>query len=501
MDLQKIASKIVLAYGHYSYDDLKKYLKDHPKADKTKHWIEGERGEQRSPKKEEKVPKNHLNFFNIPESVSGKEVEGVAPTFNIANSAFMTREDDKVSFYIKGVKVENPDHIKKLTERAQAAVMLNTKKYTNIRINTEDLESGGNPDVLAIATNPEWKPQRKTHKYQRDDQPCVMVRSPEKMKKAKLKVMVTNSEFVNKIPILHARIQKGLDKGEPVAAVLYMMTEFGVRPGTFGTKNYGALTMHRKYVHDMGDKIVVKNMPMKHDNRLNCEITDPRVLKIFRDCMKAGDELDAGDKRKNFVFLPKVTSKQFDDTFNETVGKEFNPKNIRTYIATKTAKDMMDEFFFNNGIGEKMSLANRYELMKKICKVVSKLIHNQPSMSFESYVDHSVLEPLGIDLVWSEGNPYLKAKKEEKKQKLVFKKDLEKQKKLKLLWKKYLEKIDLLKKRMKEKKSPSLASLKETEAHFLKLENSNRAKLGLPETTKLGLEYSKKLFDTYSLSV
>jgi len=501
MNIDKIASKIFLAYGFHTYEQMKEYLTKHPKADKAKHWVEDEKGNKVDPKKlPTKVMKKFLPQFDIPQSVSGKETEGKESSFSVANSAFMKRDENNVAtFYVKGKAVVNPDHIKKLIERAKAAVLINTKKYTNIRINAENLDSDSMPDILAIATNPDWKPSRKLHKLQRDDQPCVMIRSPKSMEKSKLKVMVNNTEFTKAVPALYSNIQKGLDAKSPAAAVLYMMTEFGVRPGTLGTKNYGALTLHRKYVHDEGNQIRITNMPMKHDNRLNCVITDPRVLEIFRASMKAGDALETNDKRKNFVFMPTVTSKQVDEMFAAAVGPAFTQKNIRTYIASKTAKDMMDEFFFNEGVGEKMSLANRYNLMKKISKVVSKLIHNQPSMSFGSYIDPVIFEPLGIELVWSENNPYEKAVKQEKKQKLMDKKQILKQKNIDKADRQWNGYTKALIKKLKEKAPAKLKEFKKAYKQALIDSNEERSKQGLPEKNILGFGLAKQLYSQFKV--
>lgn len=497
MNLDRIASKIVTAYGFHTYKELKDYLKRHPKADREKHWVETAEGTPGKPEADDKVPKKDQSLFQIPKSISLDTTD-----FDVGNSAFMKKDDQgKVKFFVQGKEIDDQAKIDKLVERAKVAHLFNTKQYTNIRLNTEGLDTDTTPDVLAIATNPLWKPVKKSHKLQRDAQPCVIIRNVKVMEKAKLNNMINNAEFTKAVPNLYSTIQKGLDAGQPEAAVLYMMTEFGVRPGTLGTKNFGAITITRKHTHDLGDKIVIKNMPMKHKNILNCEITDPRVIKIMRAGMKAGDAMDAKDNRKGFVFLPIVGQTKIDKMFEDAVGPAFTQKNIRTYIATKTAKDMMDEFFFNEGVGEKMSLEKRFELRRKICKTVSKLIHNEDSMSYGSYIDHVVFEALGIDEKWSDANPYTKIKKDTKKQKVQDKKEVERQKKMKIREKTWNGYIKTLADRLKKTGSPGAKKhFKEFLVRGLEDSKLAREKAGLPPAKGLTFEEAKKLYDMFSLT-
>lgn len=194
---------------------------------------------------------------------------------------------------------------------------------------------------------------------------------------------------------------EGDDKEKQCSAIIGMIAHTGLRPGGRAafekTKNRGISTLSPKNITFKGNKAIL-NFTGKSYHENNSEFTDSLLVNYLKDRVAL-----AKKNKSDFVFDYDRT--EADDMFKNKMGyKGLKLKDMRTYIATSMAKDIL----FKNFETFKDNLSDKEKTNQKIiaarlrdCYVkVSTKLNNSPMMAKNSYIHPNIkldfLEKLGV---------------------------------------------------------------------------------------------------------
>lgn len=178
--------------------------------------------------------------------------------------------------------------------------------------------------------------------------------------------------------------------GDDRAAVAMLVRATGMRPGserkTGGQKQaFGATTLQAQHVSIDGD-LISFDFIGKNGKPIQFE-THNRVLAAALEPHLAG-------KSGEQPLFPGVNENDVNAYLKGAIGDEFKTKDLRTVLATTTARARVDELHPEDI--QALSPAERKRVRKDICEAISERLGNTPAEVQKSYVDPGVWDALGL---------------------------------------------------------------------------------------------------------
>lgn len=185
------------------------------------------------------------------------------------------------------------------------------------------------------------------------------------------------------------------------AAIISIITQTGLRPGTTKgyeeTGNRGVLTLSPENVTVEGNKIIL-NFVGKSYQLNNAEIVDDELADYMKKKLS---------QKKSGEFLFDTTEGKLNGLYKKIGKKDTSLKDLRTFRATKIAKDMLESTKLD--LPEKPSQIKKMikERLKEVFEEVSQKLNNTPSMAKTSYIHPQVitdwLKSMGVEPKLIEG--------------------------------------------------------------------------------------------------
>ena len=169
------------------------------------------------------------------------------------------------------------------------------------------------------------------------------------------------------------RIEKDFNKSDE-AKVLYLINQTGFRVGGQGQPGkhqvYGASTLKSEHIKIDGNKITF-NFQGKKNVTQNHTITNGKMANFL-------------ETRLSETKIFKTNDTKIRKYLKEISGKNYLVKDFRTYVATISAKALVDK------MPTPITKADKARIVKFVSEQVSKILGNTPSMAKSSYIDPSV---------------------------------------------------------------------------------------------------------------
>ncbi len=184
------------------------------------------------------------------------------------------------------------------------------------------------------------------------------------------------------------------------AAIISIITKTGLRPGSIAgfekTKNRGVSTLSKENVTINGDRVIINFVGKSYMNN-NAEIVDKTLADYLSKRM---------NETSDDEFILNATPTQITKVFDKVGRKGLKVKDIRTFTATKMAKDILE-----NDTSPPPPLPETKKDIKNVVKTkldlifnqVSQRLNNTPAMAKSSYVHpkiiHNWLNEMGVEPV------------------------------------------------------------------------------------------------------
>lgn len=175
----------------------------------------------------------------------------------------------------------------------------------------------------------------------------------------------------------HGKIMKKIEKDfnkSDEAKVLYLINKTGFRIGGQGQPGkhqvYGASTLKSEHIKVDGDKISF-NFQGKQNVAQSHTITDAKMAQFL-------------EGRLSEIKIFKTNDTKIRAYLKEISGKNYLVKDFRTYVATTSAKALVDK------MPTPITKADKAHIEKFVSTQVSKILGNTPGMAKASYIDPSV---------------------------------------------------------------------------------------------------------------
>lgn len=367
MNIDKITESISrIAIGFPSEEALRKYLKEHPKADRKNHWVELSDGK----------PSGSSELFQVPKQI-GKEDDYIDLTKSVLRSSTPNQDGTYDWYDFKGKKVTDSAVIFR-AERLMTELSL-SPNLTGVRVFTDHRIGSKKP--FAIAYNSGWEKRASAN-------PFKYYYTDAQIKTSNDRIMQKNIVFSQVYDERKPQIMKDAENGIVEAVIIRFIDRHHIRIGTQGQKNDGLCTMKAKYCHVKGNSVEIIDMPTKSDQKYSGTITDPILVRELKKRLakSSPDDIvfrDTNDERVN-QYLKKALGDE-----------EYSTKNIRTCEATGLAfKHVFESIKIKNGQPVLPSLEERYKIMAEACEVASKALNNTPDVCHSNYIDKRVWEIL-----------------------------------------------------------------------------------------------------------
>lgn len=191
--------------------------------------------------------------------------------------------------------------------------------------------------------------------------------------------------------------KEGMDEtSKQSLAVIAIIANTGLRPGSrvgfLKTKNRGVSTLHPDNVQIKGDTINFDFIGKSYQQNVST-IKDKKLADYLTKLKK---------ERKGEQFLFSVNKAQLMDAFREKLGfKGLKLKDLRTYVATDKAKNLLYESDLPPLPLTDNPKKNKQNLQKKLMDVfekVSQTLNNTPMMAKNSYIHPAVIHQHVLDL-------------------------------------------------------------------------------------------------------
>lgn len=180
----------------------------------------------------------------------------------------------------------------------------------------------------------------------------------------------------DKIPEIQAQIGKDVAGGSEEAACLSTIISTGIRPGSekdTGAEKvaYGATTLKAEHVKVDGEGNVSLQFTGKKGVDLNIPVTDKAVADMLV-------ERTVGKDPGSPVF--NTSAQNLSDYTHSLAGGGFKTKDMRTYLGTKTARDLVKTM-------PTPKTPKEYKAsVMRVAKVVSTKLGNTPPVALQSYI-------------------------------------------------------------------------------------------------------------------
>lgn len=189
-------------------------------------------------------------------------------------------------------------------------------------------------------------------------------------------------ELRERIPEIDKRLTKDAENDDTALAAL-LIRRMGLRPGSdtdtkAEKKAFGATNLKASHIKasEAGGKVRA-NFTGKKGVELDLELNDPELARLLegrRQGKGDGDRLLNTDERKLRAYMGRVAP-------------GVKPKDLRTYLGTSTARDLVASMPVPTT--EKEYKSQRRE----VGKAVSKLLGNTPTVALSSYIAPSAFGP------------------------------------------------------------------------------------------------------------
>jgi DNA topoisomerase-1 len=206
-----------------------------------------------------------------------------------------------------------------------------------------------------------------------------------------------NSKLIDQIKTkADDAMDNGDDKQKQIGAIIKIISHTGLRIGSRAafqkTKNRGVCTLNPENVKIDKNDIYFSFVGKSYKNNTS-HINDAKLAKVLLDLK----EKNSGE---NFLFNHDRVS--VDRMFKNTFGfKKLKLKDMRTYIATSLAKDVLYE---DKSFGKKLTGNDKENKkliqghLQKCYGIVSKKLNNTPIMARDSYIHPAVVQDWLIQL-------------------------------------------------------------------------------------------------------
>ena len=368
--ITKIASLIRTAIGFPTEEALKSYLKKHPKADRSNHWVES------SPERKPEVKNQKLT--EVPEKI-GRGDDVIDVTKSLVRGETPDRFGNYNWYDYSGKKVEDDAAVFRANRLARELSVLNPE-MTGVRVFTDFRKGSRKPYAMVYSDT--WQKQK-------GSAPFKYFYTEEQSKSSNALIMKKNIEFSRKFKDLAPVILEDAEKGNAEAVVCRIIMRHHIRVGTKGQKNDGICTMRARFLKTDGDVVVIKNMPVKSNKKYSGVIKDPVLVAEIKKRLvgKGPNDLifaDTDDKKVN-----QYIKSRFGDP-------SFSSKNFRTCEATGLAMKHVLDNVYRDGKKQNLDLRQRYAVMQKACEIASKALNNNPDVCHSNYIDPAVWNILDL---------------------------------------------------------------------------------------------------------
>lgn len=232
--------------------------------------------------------------------------------------------------------------------------------YKNVKLSMDP-----DSDILATAVNEKG-------------QPFTKYKDSYMMKNAAIKFYRIN-KMLGDFEKIVKTYRKDMKAGNENALVMHLIATTGMRPGS--NKNtgaekqaYGATTVLAKHIWLKGNTVRLKFVGKKGVD-LDIPVHDPALAALLR-------QRKAERTANSPIFDTNYS--QFGKYAKEVMGKEYAPKDFRTYLGTTTAARL---------VADMPVPKNPTQYKKQIAivgKHVSDMLGNTPKIALDSYIDNSV---------------------------------------------------------------------------------------------------------------
>jgi len=176
---------------------------------------------------------------------------------------------------------------------------------------------------------------------------------------------------------------------QDAGAIISIIAETGLRPGSIAgfndTTNRGVSTLSPENVTIKGDTVIL-NFVGKSYQPNNAEFKSKELAKFLKTRIQ---------ERKGQEFLFGVTNHQLNTVFDKVGRKGIKLKDLRTYTATKMAKNILETDKTPPPPLPKSQTEIKKAIkakLKNVFEVVSQKLNNTPAMVKSSYVHPKVIE-------------------------------------------------------------------------------------------------------------
>jgi DNA topoisomerase-1 len=194
--------------------------------------------------------------------------------------------------------------------------------------------------------------------------------------------------FSKDMPLIRKNILDGVRSEDPRAMLLRIEDKTAIRMGSMKdfkakVKAYGLTTLKGEHIQIIGNRIELsfvakKGIPVRYgftDNILSAWLRE-RKSKL------------ASMKSRMF---PDVSPKKLNDYLREMAGgRAYTIKDFRTYRGTKIAYEELQKY-----AGRRLTIRGKKRVVKEVCEMVSRALHNTPAMAKSAYIDPMVWEIIG----------------------------------------------------------------------------------------------------------